>query len=110
VKTSTISYSVYGEIWKFHLASQRSYHRKFGSDSEAICLLKERAVWFNKAEFSPQVVAHELMHILFSQSNHNSAELDAHQVEELAAEIVARSFDLIPHITISIYSQLMASR
>ena len=108
MKTKVISYSVYGELWKFHLSPARSYIRKFGSDSEAICLLKEREVWFRYDEFTPQVVAHELMHILFLQSNHHSAELDGHQIEELAAEILARSFDVIPHIVISIYSQLKA--
>jgi len=105
-KTKQITYQVYGESWRFHVTSSRTYVRKFGSDSEAICLLDDREVWFNGDELDPQVIAHELMHIFFQQSNHKSAELDAHQVEELAAEIVARSFAVLPHMVIEIYSQL----
>jgi len=99
-------YNVYGEAWSFNAANGRTYIRKFGSDSEAICLLEDKEVWFNRDELDPQVVAHEIMHILFSQSNHKSADLDAHQTEELAAEIIARSFDVIPHMVIAVYSQL----
>ena len=109
MKTKHLIYTIYGEAWKFHITSHRTYARKFGSDSEAICLLDEKEVWFNKTEFDPQVIAHELMHIFFQQSNHKSAELDSHQTEELAAEIVARSFDVIPHMVMTIYSRLRQS-
>ena len=103
---SKISYKIGTTAWEFNLISSLSYTRKFGKGSEAICLLKEHEVWFNKSDFSLAVIAHELMHIYFLQSAHNSSDLDAHQTEEVAAEIVANTWSILPMIINDIFTQL----
>lgn len=101
-----IVYRVGAESWEFHLIPHRSYISKFGKDSDAICLLKEREVWFDKTSFNLSVIAHELMHVYFQQSTHNSSELDSHQTEEVAAEIVAKNWAQIAFSVQDIYTQL----
>ena len=101
-----ISYRVGSEVWEFYLTTHRSYVAKFGKDSDAICLLKEREVWFDKTAFNLSVIAHELMHVYFQQSTHNSSELDSHQTEEVAAEIVAKNWSTIAFSVTDIYTQL----
>lgn len=103
---SKINYKIGTVVWEFNLISSLSYTRKFGKGSEAICLLKEKEVWFNKSDFSLAVIAHELMHVYFLQSAHNSSDLDSHQTEEVAAEIVANVWSILPMIITEIYTLL----
>ena len=89
-----ITYNIHGQPWEFYLIPTASYRRKFGTDSAAICLLKEKQVWFHKSEFTLDVIAHEIMHILFAQSPHGSAELNGFQTEEVAAEIIHNTWNM----------------
>ena len=102
----SITLDVRGESWRFHLLSDRAYTKRFKAGSEALCDLELKEVWFKKTHFGHGVIAHELMHILFDQASVSSSSLDAYQVEELACEIIARSFLEIPYIVSQIHHTL----
>jgi len=106
MKRVILKFKIGGDSWEFNLISSVTYRRRFGSDSEAICLLREKEVWFSRNDFGLNVVAHELVHILFSQSAHGSSDLDSHQTEEIAAEIMGRYVFMLPLWTAEIYTKL----
>jgi len=105
-KTVEIVYPIQSQPWTFHLTPTRSYIKEFGSGSAAICLLNKKQVWFHIEEFTPSTIAHELMHILIDNSPHGSANLDADQVEEVAAEILYNTWHLWAVWVNEIYIQL----
>jgi len=86
--------------------STSSYNRKFGKGSSAICTFKDKTVHFHLEEFNPNVVAHELTHILVYQSPHGSADLTIDQLEEIFCEIMHNHHSKIPTWINEIFSSL----
>ena len=85
-----------GAEWHFYLESAATYTRKHGSDSEAITYVKEREVYFNRADFDTYTVRHELFHIYVSESNTNSSpDFTKADMEDLGAEIIGEFGPLI---------------
>lgn len=92
-KHTPFTYTILGESWEFYVLKDRAYCLKFGTDSAAICLLKEREVWFKESDLDGNTIAHEVMHILFTQATHHSSELTPHQTEEVCAELIGRTWN-----------------
>lgn len=81
--------NIKGSEWHFYLESPSVYKRKHGSDSAAIVYLKEREVFFNRAEFDTDAVRHELFHIYVAESNTKSSpDFTKDDMEDLGAEIM----------------------
>jgi hypothetical protein len=97
-----------GSEWHFYLESSATYKRKHGSDSAAIVYIKEREVYFNRAEFDTSCVRHELFHIYVAESNTNSSpDFTKDDMEDLGAEIIGESGPLIMFDSDFIYNKLL---
>jgi len=106
VKTIQLTYEINGESWNFYLMSTSSYNRKFGKGSSAICTFKDKTVHFHLEEFNPNVVAHELTHILVYQSPHGSADVSSLQLEEIFCEILHNNWMKLNPWIVDIYTKL----
>lgn len=82
------SLEIKGRKWIIEYLTPQQYKRKHGLDSEGICLLHEKRIHLNKALISPGIVRHELIHALVEESNTESADLNANQMEELICAIL----------------------
>jgi hypothetical protein len=97
-----------GAEWHFYLESASVYKRKHGSDSDAITYIKEREVYFNRADFDTNCVRHELFHIYIAESNTNSSpDFTKDDMEDLGAEIIGEFGPLIVHEADFIHNKLL---
>lgn len=103
-----VTRSIKGAEWHFYLESSSVYKRKHGSDSDAITYIKEREVYFNRAEFDTNCVRHELFHIYVAESNINSSpDFTKDDMEDLGAEIMGESGPLIIQEADFIHNKLL---
>lgn len=90
---SQISISIKGRQWKFILIADKRYDKLHNQDtafaSQAVTLPTTFEVHFRKSDWDVITIRHELLHVLFTMGLSSSAELDATQVQEICAEIVA---------------------
>lgn len=103
-----VTKSIKGNEWHFYLETPTTYKRKHGNDSDAITYIKERQVFFNRAEFDTNVVRHELFHIYVAESNTvSSPDFTKDDMEDLGAEIVGESGPLIIQDADFIHNKLL---
>jgi hypothetical protein len=84
----SITLQIKGRDWTFQVLTDKVYTKKFGDDSMAMTVEKEKKVYFNKTDFNLPTIRHELLHVLVYSSLVESSELTSIQMEELCAEIV----------------------
>jgi uridine kinase len=75
--------------WNLILCSDSYYKKKHGSDSRAMLYENTKTIYFCKSELDLNLIRHELLHAFVSSSSIRSSKLNASQMEELCAEIVA---------------------
>lgn len=103
-----VTRNIKGAEWHFYLESSSVYRRKHGSDSGAIVYIKEREVFFNKAEFDTNAVRHEIFHIYVAESNTNSSpDFTKDDMEDLGAEIMGEHGALIVQEADFIHNKLL---
>jgi hypothetical protein len=100
--------NIKGSEWHFYLESSSVYKRKHGSDSGAIVYIKEREVFFNRADFDTDAVRHELFHIYVAESNTKSSpDFTKDDMEDLGAEIMGEHGVLIVQEADFIHNKLL---
>jgi len=87
-KPSSIKIQVKGAEWTVNYLSKIKYHKKHGFDSQAITLPDVKVIDLSHEFMSTINIQHELLHAFVCESNTESANLDANQMEELCASIV----------------------
>ena len=92
-----LTLNIKGKNWLFILLPDRSFDKQHNSDPEeepasAITIPSIQEVHFRKTDLNPNVVAHELLHVLVQASLVGSASLSPQQVEELCCEIVGEHY------------------
>lgn len=98
--------TVMGTNWLFRCFPDAEYRRLRGKDSEAITIKEDRLVDFNQVYLTVGTIRHELLHTYFFTMPVGSANLSAHQVEEVSAAILDERYDEIGRTARSIYQKL----
>lgn len=94
-KKSYMTLTIKGLEWKIFVETPALYKRKHGSDSAAITYPEDREVYFCTDRVKFGLVMHELGHALIASSGTASANITAHQMEELILELLEEHyFDL----------------
>ena len=84
----TTKINVKGREWEARLLTRRKYEKLHGADSGAITIMSTKQIDFNKSDLNPEDVRHEVFHAYVKESNTESANLTADQMEELCCSLV----------------------
>lgn len=105
-----IKFTIKGAEWTFYVLPVSSYVKRFKNDSEAICEVTDKEVFFRKDFLTAEQVRHEIWHIICAQSYTNSANLQADQVEEKNADIFAEEGMYLCYISDMILKELLLKK
>lgn len=95
-----------GDAWKIVVFESDSFVKRFGDDIAAFCEPKTKQIIFNEDEIDLVTVRHELVHAYYYYSSTYSANLDAHQVEEVFCELMSTQGPKIFRQASFIYKEL----
>ena len=94
-KKQYMTINIKGLDWKIFVQAPALYKRKHGADSAAITYPEDREIYFCTDRVKYGLCMHELGHALIESSGTTSANITAHQMEELILELIEEHyFDL----------------
>lgn len=85
----TIKFQVLGKKWTLRVMGMRRYMKKNGDDSLAITHVSKRRVDLSPFGCNRDTVMHELVHCYLAEMCTHSATIDADELEEIFAEMLA---------------------
>jgi hypothetical protein len=93
--------------WQFYLLSDIAYDKFQGRDSHGITHKDLQKVYLRKSSLSLRLVTHEMFHVYVSSCCVNSIqEMEAHAMEEIAAEIIEFHIDDIAKHSKKVYNSI----
>lgn len=94
-RARTIHIKIRDVQWTAVVYTPKTYIKKFGADSRAICEFEKKKMSFRKDKLDFQTVIHEIVHALVDTSHTHSAELNNDQFEEVICDLVGEHiFDI----------------
>ena len=101
-----IDLKILDKDWQVFLHSEDSFVERFGDHDAALTLPQEFEVHFCTEHLNLNTVRHELFHCYMSCLCVGSAQLEAHQLEEIAAELFAEHGDKILKMAKALHKEL----
>lgn len=106
MKHPSFQITIKGTKWSYRLLPPNVYEKKHGDDSLAITDTKTHCIDFRSDRVEIGLVRHELLHVVVNSLCVGSADLSAHQMEEVAAEILQYHWEDLDAWSSRIYSSL----
>lgn len=85
-----VRFDVMGKKWRAFVLTTRDYRKKCGKDSVAITRIDKRRIYLSPEGVNKETIIHELVHAYLEELCTSSTNMDAEDLEEVFAELVAK--------------------
>lgn len=89
-KNKELSFDILGKAWTIRLLKRKKYVRKNGKESIAVTYRAKRRIDLSPRGRDYETIVHELVHGYMTELCLDSAELSAHDIEEIFCELMAK--------------------
>lgn len=100
-----IQKQIYGDTWTCYLSAE-SDNVIIDEGSEAETDFHTKEIWFRENELKLETVVHEVTHVFFGYTFTTTANLEGHQMEEIACELFSYKGKLILETSEEIFNEL----
>lgn len=107
----SFSFTIMGAKWSATIMSRSQFDKLNPDciDTEAVCICKKRQIHFVDNELTKGIIRHEIRHAFTHELCIYSAELTAHQMEEVQCELDELRWDEMNHVSTELFKNLIES-